>query len=105
MEGNQKAGNNVYCDFNRINMIPRIIDDIIHKEKISFGYINHNLLLLFSLLFFNNIVKENCITFFSYYITEKESFRKNENDSKHEYILDLVKTEFICFLTAFTFLS
>lgn len=50
-------------NFNLINMIPRTIDDIIRKEKISFGYMNHNLLVMFLLLFFNNMIKENYISF------------------------------------------
>ena len=46
MEAKENEENNIDCDFNRINMMPRIIDDIIRKEKVSFGYINHNLLLI-----------------------------------------------------------
>ena len=105
MVGDQKVDNNVFCDFNRINMIPRTIDDIIRKEKVSFGYINHNLLVMFSLLFFNNIVKENCIAFLSYYITEKESFKGDGDDSKHKYVLKLDKIKTTCFLTGLTYLS
>ena len=86
-------------------MMPRTIDDIIRKEKVSFGYINHNLLIMFLLLFFNNMIKENCISFFSYYIADKESFFESEDDSKNEYILDVEKTKFTCFLTGLTYLS
>lgn len=62
----QNDDNIIINDFNRINMIPRTIDDIIRKEKLTFGYINCNLLILFLLLFFNNMIKENYIAFFSY---------------------------------------
>ena len=72
-------------NFNLINMIPRTIDDIIRKEKISFGYMNHNLLVMFLLLFFNNMIKENYIAYFSYFITDKESF--NENDENKEELI------------------
>ena len=105
MEARENNENNFDCDFNRINMMPRIIDDIIRKEKVTFGYINHNLLVMFLLLFFNNMIKENCIAYFSYYITDKESFIENKSDSKHEYILDLKKVKFTCMLTGFAYLS
>ena len=105
MEARENEENKIDCDFNRINMMPRIIDDIIRKEKVSFGYINHNLLVMFLLLFFNNMIKENCIAYFSYYITDKESFIENEDDPNHEFILDLNKVKFTCFLTGSAYLS
>ena len=96
MEEIDNIENNTNNDFNRINMIPRAINDIIRKEKVSFGYVNHNLLILFLLLFFNNMIKENYIAFFSYYITEKEGFSENGNDMS-EYKL-------LCFLTGSVYL-
>ena len=106
IEGNDIiTEDNIEYEFHRINMMPRTIDDIIRKEKVSFGYINHNLLIMFLLLFFNNMIKENCISFFSYYIADKESFFESEDDSKNEYILDVEKTKFTCFLTGLTYLS
>ena len=105
MEERENDENNIDCDFNRINMMPRIIDDIIRKEKMTFGYINHNLLVMFLLLFFNNMIKENCIAYFSYYITDRESFIDNKDNAKHEYILDLKKVKFTCLLTGFAYLS
>ena len=96
MEEIDNIENNTNNDFNRINMIPRAINDIIRKEKVSFGYVNHNLLILFLLLFFNNMIKENYIAFFSYYITEKEGFSKDGNDMS-EYKL-------LCFLTGSVYL-
>ena len=96
MEEIDNIENNTNNDFNRINMIPRAINDIIRKEKVSFGYVNHNLLILFLLLFFNNMIKENYIAFFSYYITEKEGFSKYGNNMS-EYKL-------LCFLTGSVYL-
>jgi hypothetical protein len=96
MEEIDNIENNTNNDFNRINMIPRAINDIIRKEKVSFGYVNHNLLILFLLSFFNNMIKENYIAFFSYYITEKEGFSKDGNDMS-EYKL-------LCFLTGSVYL-
>ena len=109
MELNQKlydyTEDYIEGDFNRINMIPRTIDDIIRKEKKSFGYINHNLMIMFLLLFFNNMIKENYIAFFSYYITDKESFIQNEETETDDYILDLGKVKYTCFMTGLTYLS
>ena len=105
MEARENDESNIDCDFYRINMIPRIIDDIIRKEKVSFGYLNHNLLIMFLLLFFNNMIKENCISYFSYYITDKESFIENKDDANHKYILDIKKVKFTCLLTGLAYLS
>ena len=85
MEENENIEGYSDNEFNRINMIPRAIEDIIRKEKISFGYINHNLLVLLLIFFFNNIIKENYIVFFSYYITEKEDFNK-DNKLNPDYV-------------------
>ena len=105
MNYNKNTGEYINGEFNRINMIPRTIDDIIRKEKTSFGYINHNLIIMFLLLFFNNMIKENYIAFFSYYITDKESFIQNDETETEEYILDLKKLKFICILTGCVYLS
>ena len=53
--------------FVHINMIPRTIDDLIRKEKKTFGYLNKNLLIILIILFFNNLLKENFISYCSYY--------------------------------------
>ena len=97
MDENDSIENKIDCDFNRINMIPRAIDDIIRKEKITFGYLNHNLLVMFLLLFFNNMIKENYIAFLSYYKTETEIFL-GEN-------FYLNKVKYTCFLTGATYFS
>ena len=92
-------------DFNKINMIPRTLDDIIRKEKRTFGYINHNLLMLFLLLFFNNMIKENYIAFVSYYITVTESFSTKGEKDTEENNLDLNKVKLTCLLTGCAYLS
>ena len=104
-EMEQNDENDLICtDFNKINMIPRTLDDIIRKEKTTFGYINHNLLILFLLLFFNNMIKENYIAFVSYYITITETFSEDDkNDSQEN--LDLNKVKITCLLTGVTYLS
>ena len=51
------------------------------------------------------MIKENCIAYFSYYITDKESFIENEDAPNHEFILDLNKVKFICFLPGSAYLS
>ena len=54
--------------FSNIDMIPRAIDDIIRKEKKKFSYLNQNLLTISWMLFFNSMLKENFIAYFSYFI-------------------------------------
>lgn len=97
MEERTNNENNSYRDFNRINMIPRAIDDIIRNEKKSFGYINHNILIIFSLLFINNMIKENCIAFFSCYIIKNVTINKEENNNN-------LNLKIICFLTGCIYL-
>ena len=102
----QNDDNIIINDFNRINMIPRTIDDIIRKEKLTFGYINCNLLILFLLLFFNNMIKENYIAFFSYYIIEINNFTDDDGKTQDKNDnLNFKKVQFICFATGFVYLS
>ena len=49
-------------------MIPRTLEDIILTEQKTFGYMNRNFIIILSLLFFNNLIKENLIMYSSYYI-------------------------------------
>ena len=107
-EMKQNDESDLICtDFYKINMIPRALDDIIRKEKRTFGYINHNLLMMFLLLFFNNMIKENYIAFVSYYITINESFSKDGKSGNEEgdINLDLDKVKLTCLLTGVTYLS
>ena len=56
--------------FSDIDMIPRTITDLIRNEKENFSYINRNLLVMLSILFFNSILKENSISYLIYYILD-----------------------------------
>ena len=55
-------------NFKNVDMMPRILDDIIMEEQKSFGYINRNYVKILGLLFFNSFIKENLIIFTSYEI-------------------------------------
>ena len=55
-------------NFTNVNMMPRILEDIIISEQKRFGYINRNFLKILGLLFFNSFIKENIIIFTSYEI-------------------------------------
>ena len=55
---------NEKSNFTNINLIPKNIDDLIMKERYNFGYLKINLLIIFSLLFFSNLIKENMLILF-----------------------------------------
>ena len=57
--------------FVNINMIPRTIEDLIRKEKKTFGYLNKNLLIILIILFFDNLLKENFVAYCCYFIEVK----------------------------------
>jgi len=57
--------------FVSINMIPRTIEDLIRKEKKTFGYLNKNLLIILIILFFDNLLKENFVAYSCYFILVK----------------------------------
>ena len=58
---------NEKSNFTNINLIPKSIDDLIMKERNTFGYLKINLLIIFTLLLCTNAIKENMI-FLSCYI-------------------------------------
>ena len=60
-------------NFVNINMIPRTIDDLIRKEKTKLSYLNRNLLIILTILFFDNLLKENFIAYCSYYVANNYS--------------------------------
>ena len=64
---------NEKSNFTNINLIPKNIDDLIMKERNNFGYLKINLLIIFSLLFFSNLIKENMLILFC--IISKEGIR------------------------------
>lgn len=86
--------------FVSINMIPRTIEDLIRKEKKTFGYLNKNLLIILIILFFDNLLKENFVAYCCYFIEVKY-----ENDTFYikylpcfislSYLLELFSMPFI----------
>jgi hypothetical protein len=80
---------NEKSNFTNINLIPKSIDDLIMYERYTFGYLKINLLIIFSLLFLSNLIKENMIMIFL--IISK--------DSKE------MKLEYTCLILSGIFLS
>ena len=57
-------------NFNDMNILPNVINEIINKEKRCYSsYININLLLIFIIFFVNALMKENYITFFIFEVS------------------------------------
>jgi hypothetical protein len=86
--------------FVSINMIPRTIEDLIRKEKKTFGYLNKNLLIILIILFFDNLLKENFVAYCCYFILVK--YEKDELYIKYlscfislSYLLELCSMPFI----------
>ena len=95
-------------NFTYINMIPRTLEDIILTEQKTFGYMNRNFIIILSLLFFNNLIKENLIMYSSYYIlfvvykegdliNGLDSIQRDDNFSVIDYVQDNKKDiQLIC---------
>ena len=83
--------------FAHINMIPRTIDDLIIKEKKTFGYLNKNLMIILILLFFDNLLKENFVAYCSYYFYFKIKF---DDDCK-----DYMSVKYLSCLISVSYLS
>ena len=66
---------NEACNFNDMNQIPKSINSIINKQKISFGYINQNLYLLVFMFFICSLIKSNVILHFIYYLQENLEYK------------------------------
>ena len=82
--------------FAHINMIPRTIDDLIRKEKKTFGYLNKNLLIILIILFFDNLLKENFIAYCSYYIYYKITYdNKNKDYISVKYLSGLISLSYL----------
>ena len=92
LENDKENGN-----FVNINMIPRTIDDLIRKEKTKFSYLNRNLLTILIILFFSNLLKENCIAYCSYYIDISDNY----NNSHFE---KLFQPKYFCGLISISYL-
>ena len=83
--------------FAHINMIPRTIDDLIIKEKKTFGYLNKNLMIILILLFFDNLLKENFVAYCSYYFYFKIKY---DDDCK-----DYMSVKYLSCLISVSYLS
>ena len=81
-------------NFVNVNMIPRIIDDLARKEKTKLSYLNRNLLIILTILFFDNLLKENFIAYCSYYVAS------NYKESKFKKIFE---PRYFCCLISFSY--
>ena len=89
--------------FTNINMIPRTIEDLIRKEKNTFGYLNKNLLIILIILFFDNLLKENFVGYCSYYFYYSITFTDQKTiETKYlsclislSYLLEIFSIPFI----------
>ena len=82
--------------FVHINMIPRTIDDLIRKEKKTFGYLNKNLFIILIILFFDNLLKENFVGYCSYYFYYAITFNpKNKNYINVKYLSCLISISYL----------
>ena len=73
-------------NFTNVNMMPRILDDIVSSEQKSFGYVNRNYLKILCLLFVNSFIKENLIIFTSYEMLFSHYNIKEKLSAKNELI-------------------
>ena len=71
-------------NFTNVNMMPRILDDIILSEQKTFGYVNRNYVKILGLLFVNSLIKENLIIFTSYEILFSYHNLKEKFDAEKE---------------------
>ena len=85
-EKNMEIENQEEGSFSNVNMIPRAIDDILRKEKTTFGYLNKNLLMILFILFFNSLLKENFLGYCSYYVYYLISFGKERDIISPKYL-------------------
>ena len=83
--------------FAHINMIPRTIDDLVLKEKKTFGYMNKNLMIILIILFFDNLLKENFVAYCSYYFYYKITY---DEDCK-----DYMSVKYLSCLISLSYLS
>ena len=91
--------------FVHINMIPRTIEDLIRKEKKTFGYLNKNLLIILIILFFNNLLKENFIAYCSYYIYYSITFvDKNKGYIPEQYLSCLISLSYFLEILSMPFI-
>ena len=82
-------------NFSNINMIPRTIDDLTRNEKKIFSYLNRNLLIIMTILFFDNLLKENLIDYSCYYVATNYQESKFQNLFKPKYFSCLISGSYI----------
>ena len=82
---------NEKSNFTNINMIPKAIDQLIRKERTTFGYLKSNILIMLLLLFFSNILKSNLIVSSTYYLFKTKTFISGE------YISEIICAILICY--------
>ena len=80
--------------FVHINMIPRTIDDLIRREKKTFGYLNKNLLIILIILFFDNLLKENFVGYCSYSLYYSINFGENKKSIEIRYLSCLISLSY-----------
>ena len=72
---NQLDEFNEKSNFTNINLIPTSIDELIMKERNTFGYLKINLLIIFSLLFLTNLIKENMLFLYVYILFNNDEIK------------------------------
>ena len=72
---NQLDEFNEKSNFTNINLIPNSIDELIMKERNTFGYLKINLLIIFGLLFFTNLIKENMLFLYVYILFNNDEIK------------------------------
>ena len=82
---------NEKSNFTNINMIPKAIDNLIKKERTTFGYLKSNILVMLLLLFFSNILKASMIVSSTYYLFKNKAF------VGEEYIPEIICAILICY--------
>jgi hypothetical protein len=90
--------------FTNINMIPRTIDDLIRKEKKTFGYLNKNLLIILIILFFDNLLKENFVAYCSYYIYYSITYGDDGKKKGEEIDNDSINVKYLSCLISLSYL-
>ena len=82
---------NEKSNFTNINMIPKAIDQLIIKERTTFGYLKSNILVMLLLLFFSNILKASMIVSSTYYLFKNKAF------VDEEYIAEIICGILTCY--------
>ena len=90
--------------FVHINMIPRTIDDLIRREKKNFGYLNKNLLIILIILFFDSLLKENCVGYCSYSFYYSITFGQNKEFMNVKYLSCFISLSYLLEILSLPFI-